>query len=131
MTMYAILAATILFGPYQADLVEVKDGDTILLDVHVWPGHTQSISVREWGIDTPEKRTRNLCEKELGIKATSFTADFIQNKTITVTNISLGKYAGRVLGNIYADGDSLSEALLDIGLAIPYYGGSRDHDWCE
>lgn len=125
-----VLSVSMVFGPYQASLVTVKDGDTVVLDLYVWPGQTNQISVRELGIDTPEKRTRNLCEKELGYKATNFTIGFLANKHITVENVEYGKYAGRVLGNIYADGESLSEALLSEGLAVKYDGGKKS-EWCK
>lgn len=124
------LVAILFFGPYMADLVEVKDGDTVVMDVHVWPGQINRIAIREFGVDTPEKRTRNLCEKELGIKATNFTKEFLQNKILLVTNLKEGKYAGRMLGTIVADGEELSTALISNGHGREYFGGRRQQ-WCE
>ena len=129
--MISLVLAAALYGPYNADLVRVIDGDTAELDLHVFPNVVFRISVRESGIDTPEKRTRNECEKELGLRATMYTNLFLQNyRKITVYNVELGKYAGRVLGNIFVNDESLSQYLIEEGLARPYFGGHRQ-PWCE
>ena len=62
------------YTSYSATVVEVIDGDTIQLDVDIWPGLTQRISLRLNRIDTPEKRGSPTCEKELAKKATEFTS---------------------------------------------------------
>lgn len=119
------------FGPYKATLVRVVDGDTIDFDIKLWPRLTQRARIRVNGINTPEKRTRVICEKTAGIAATEFTQAFLDSAArITITDVQDGKYAGRQLGNVYADGNSLSEALLNAGHARPYNGGSRSA-WCE
>jgi len=41
------------YGPYRADVVRVIDGDTVVLDAHIWPGMTQRTHLRLSGIDTP------------------------------------------------------------------------------
>lgn len=117
------------YGPYRADLVRVIDGDTLLLDVALWPGLVQRISVRLDGVNTPEKRSRLQCEKDAGMKATKFVEEMVAGGEITVHNIDLGKYAGRVLGDVYVDGNSIAVALIEEGLALPYDGGKRG-PWC-
>lgn len=129
--MIGLVLAAALYGPYNADLVRVIDGDTAELDLHVFPNVVFRMSVREAGIDTPEKRTKNGCEKALGLRATMYTSLFLQDDTeITVHNVELGKYAGRVLGNIFVNDESLSQHLIKEGLARPYYGGRRQ-PWCQ
>lgn len=119
------------FGPYKANLVRVVDGDTIDFDIKLWPRLTQRARIRVSGINTPEKRTRVHCEKAAGIAATEFTQSFLDTaQKIIITDVRDGKYAGRQLGNVYVDGNSLSEALLNAGHARPYDGGSRSA-WCE
>jgi micrococcal nuclease len=115
----------IVYGPYAAELVRAKDGDTALLYIRTWPSTRVLISVREFGIDTPETRTRNKKEKELGIAATRTAEEFLKAGIVSVDNVVYGKYAGRVLGSIYVDGDSLGEYMLAQGLAREYYGGKR------
>ena len=116
------------FGPYQAEVSRVIDGDTIELNIHIWPKLTQNVKLRLSGVNTPEKRGKvSDCEKEAGQKATNFTQRFLQGvKTVTVTDIKLGKYAGRVLGNLSKQRQDLGQALIQTGHAKPYKGGKRE-----
>lgn len=118
------------YTAYQATVVKVLDGDTLKLDVAIWPGLTQRISLRLNGIDTPEKRGSPPCEKELAKKATEFTRQFVSSGTVTVSDVSLGKYAGRVLGSVSVSGKDLVEALISAGHGRPYDGDARG-SWCE
>ena len=118
------------YGPYDAQLVRVVDGDTIEVDVELWPGLLQRVKIRLIGVNTPEKRTRLQCEKIAGIAATEFTQEFVEKGAITVDNVHNGKFAGRVLGNVFVDGHSLSSALLVSGHARVYGGGKRQ-PWCD
>lgn len=117
------------FGPYQATVIKIVDGDTIKLDVKIWPGLTQRISLRLNGVDTPEKRGSPPCEKALAKQATGFTAAFVAGGTVTVFEVKLGKYAGRVLGRVLVDGRDLVAALIEAGYGRPYEGGARG-SWC-
>jgi len=118
------------YGPYDAQVERVKDGDTILLDVQLWPGLEQEISLRLDGINTPEKRGSPDCEKIEAQKAADFTSRFVAGGWVTLTDVRLGKYAGRALGKISVDGVDLGQALLDAGLAREYHGGARGA-WCD
>ena len=103
------------------------------LNVHTWPQVIQKIKLRLRGINTPEKRGKNIsdCEKMAGQKATTFTQRWLKiAKSVTVSNVKLGKYACRALGNISVKGDYLSEALIKAGHAREYSGGKRK-PWCK
>jgi len=121
------------YGPYAVKVLRVIDGDTIQIEAAIWPGLSQKTKLRLAGVNTPEKRGRNVsgCEKRAGEKATAFTRRFLAGaKTVTVSGIRPGKYAGRMLGSIHANGKSLERALLDAGHARPYRGGRRQ-PWCQ
>lgn len=130
------------YGPYDARLVRVVDGDTIELGVELWPGLVQRVNIRLDGINTPEKRIntkkikdqgkrdRAICEKIAGVAATEFTQAFVEKGSITVDDVRNGKFAGRVLGNVFVDGNSLADALLASGHARLYGGGKRQ-PWCD
>ena len=130
------------YGPYDAKLVRVVDGDTIELGVELWPGLIQRVNIRLDGINTPEKRIntkkikdqgrrdRAICEKTAGIAAAEFTQAFVGKGSITVDGVRNGKFAGRVLGNVFVDGNSLADALLASGHARLYDGGKRQ-PWCQ
>ena len=54
------------------EIVKVLDGDTIDVMIDLGFDLFKKERVRVAGVDTPEKRTRNLEEKELGIDATNW-----------------------------------------------------------
>lgn len=110
-------------GPYQADVFRVYDGDTITANIHVWPTITIEASIRLDEIDTPE--IRGMCdgEKEAAIKARDFVRNLVSNSNnkVWVRNVSLGKYAGRVVGKVFTEtGENIGEAILTHGLGVPY-----------
>ncbi len=91
-------------------------------------------------MDTPEKRTRNLEEKELGIDATNWLKDKIKDTLAGVDELTIrteltggvGKY-GRLLGWLYVGDDelSLNEQMIEEGYAWPYDGGTKKKDFEE
>lgn len=129
-------------GPYKAEFMNMLDGDSILARVHVWPSVAIETEVRIHGIDAPET-TRAKCpkEKRAGIKAHwALVSRLVHNKQangeryIELENVKFGKYAGRVLADIfYRDRKgrrkSLGQELLRLGFVRPYYGGKRQN-WC-
>ena len=89
-------------------------------------------------MDTPEKRTRNLEEKALGIEATNWLkeklADAIRGDDELVIRTELrggvGKY-GRLLGWLYVGEHdlSLNEQMITEGYAWAYDGGTKQKDF--
>ena len=62
------------YGPYRASVVNVIDGDTVKVQIAVWPRVTYEVNLRLSGVNTPEKRGRvPACEKQAGQEATTFT----------------------------------------------------------
>jgi len=118
----------------------VVDGDTIDVTIDLGFDLYKKERVRVAGVDTPEKRTRNLEEKALGIDATNWLkkklADAITgDDELTIrTELSggIGKY-GRLLGWLYiGDGDvSLNEEMITQGYAWSYDGGTKKKDFEE
>ena len=91
--------------------------------------------MRVAGVDTPEKRTRNPEEKELGIDATEWLKAKLEGAISGDDELSVrtelvggvGKY-GRLLGWLYI-GDaelSLNEQMITEGYAHAYDGGTKD-----
>lgn len=111
----------------------VTDGDTIKT-VLTLPCPLCEASVRINGIDTPESTKRfALCEKErlLGIQATEFVKQLVAQHTLmVVTDTEWDKYGGRLLGTVYVNGINVGQALIDAGLAKPYFGSGPKPDWC-
>ncbi len=114
-------------GPARGDVERVVDGDTVKVRVGVWIDQELVVSVRIAGVDAPELfRPKCSAEKEKAHAAKKFVEDFFARSTVTLRNIKRGKYAGRVIAHIEADGRDLGEALVDEGLAVK---GARGV-WC-
>ena len=115
----------------------VVDGDTIDVTIDLGFDLYKKERVRVAGVDTPEKRTRNLEEKALGVDATVWLKSKLEetikgDEELTVrTELKggVGKY-GRLLGWLYV-GDSnisLNEQMITEGYAHAYDGGTKNMD---
>ena len=121
-------------------IVKVLDGDTIDVLIDLGFDLYKKERVRIAGVDTPEKRTRDLEEKELGIHATNWMKDKLtetikgdEELTIrTELKGGVGKY-GRLLGWLYVgDADvSLNEQMITEGYAWEYDGGTKQKNFEE
>ena len=119
---------------------KVVDGDTIDVTIDLGFDLYKKERVRVAGVDTPEKRTRNLEEKALGLDATAWIKDKLEGAVdgdddlIIRTELDggVGKY-GRLLGWLYI-GDatvSLNEKMIDEGYAWAYDGGKKNKNFEE
>ena len=119
---------------------KVVDGDTIDVTIDLGFDLYKKERVRIAGVDTPEKRTRNLEEKALGLDATAWIKDKLEgaingsDDLIIRTELDggVGKY-GRLLGWCYI-GDasvSLNERMIDEGYAWAYDGGTKNKNFEE
>ena len=117
------------------EIDRVVDGDTIDVTIDLGFDLYKKERVRVAGVDTPEKRTRNLEEKELGIDATEWLKAKLEGAVAgdddlvirTELDGGVGKY-GRLLGWLYIGTDelSLNEQMITEGYAHPYDGGTKD-----
>ena len=118
----------------------VVDGDTIDVTIDLGFDLYKKERVRIAGIDTPEKRTRDLAEKALGIDATNWMKGTLEDTingddelTIrTELKGGMGKY-GRLLGWLYVgESDvSLNEIMIEQGYAWAYDGGTKQKNFEE
>jgi len=111
-------------------IVEVYDGDTFKIDLpSQHPLFGDDISVRVFGIDTPEMRGTSDDVKALAYKAKNRTQELLLDaKTIELKNPQRGKYF-RVLAEVWIDGESLGEKLKSDGLAKDYDGEGARPEW--
>ena len=122
------------------EINRVLDGDTIDVTIDLGFDLYKKERVRVAGVDTPEKRTRDLEEKELGIHATNWLKEKLEGAVAGDDDLvirtelvgGVGKY-GRLLGWLYiGDGDvSLNEQMIDEGYAWAYDGGTKQKDFEE
>jgi micrococcal nuclease len=117
---------------------KVVDGDTIDVTIDLGFDLYKKERVRIAGVDTPEKRTRDLEEKALGLDATYWMKkqldDTIKGDEELIIRTELkggtGKY-GRLLGWLYV-GDatvSLNEQMITEGYAWSYDGGTKQKNF--
>ena len=121
------------------EIVKVLDGDTIDVLIDLGFDLFKKERVRIAGVDTPEKRTRDLEEKALGIDATNWLKKKLED-TIAGEGDELsirtelvggtGKY-GRLLGWLYINEDviSLNEQMITEGYAWAYDGGTKQKNF--
>jgi len=125
---------------YNFRVVEVNrvlDGDTLDITIDLGFDLYKKERVRVAGVDTPEKRTKNLEEKALGIDATNWLKEKLESTIAGDDELSVrtelvggvGKY-GRLLGWLYIGDDSVSlnEQMIEFGYALAYDGGTKDMD---
>jgi len=119
---------------YDAQIVRVSDGDTIVIAAPFLPAPLKpELAVRVFGVDTPEKGHRAQCPSEdaRGQAATEFTKNAVKNtKKHQVILYSWDKFGGRVLGDMILDGVSLRSELIRNGFAREYYGDAKQ-SWCN
>jgi len=119
---------------YDFEITRVIDGDTVAFKADFLPAPLkQELSIRVYGVDTPEKSWRAECDQEAlwGEEASQFTKDKLNSATtIQVAIYKWDKYGGRVLGDIIIDGKSLRYMLIENGFAREYYGDAKE-SWCD
>lgn len=125
-----------------ARVVDVYDGDTITVVVHVF-GDFYKLHVRLQGIDTAEMHSKDAIEKKCALDAKKellffltskknieSPRDLLNNEThlCYIKCSGFDKY-GRVLADVYPNDNpfsiSASEHLMTCGLANQYTGGKK------
>jgi endonuclease YncB( thermonuclease family) len=119
---------------YDANITRVIDGDTVAFEAPFLPEPLKKeLSIRVFGVDTPEKGFRAKCpsEDQRGQNATAFTKKMVaQAAKRQVILMDWDKYGGRVLGDVLLDGKSLRAMLIQNGFAREYYGEAKQ-SWCN
>lgn len=109
---------------YKAEVLKVVDGDTIKLLVDLGLGSSRRITLRLYGINTPEVYgvPKESEEYKKGMEATVFVKERLEDKTLWIRTHKdkTGKY-GRYLADVFfqdEDGKhvSITKLLLEDGL---------------
>ena len=114
---------------YNCKIVRVIDGDSIIVDIDLGFGlwiHGESI--RLFGVDCPECRSRDKTEKAAGLAAKDFVKRLLHDGgTYTLTTKEKGKF-GRYLGTIKIADDTnltVNGALVSERFAVAYWGQNK------
>ena len=118
-------------GPIPAEVLEILDGDTLLVRATIWLGQVVETHVRVDGLDAPEMRARCPRERELAESARDHARRLIGAAPVRLLDVQPDKYGGRVRARVLTGGGAdLSAALIEAGLARPYHG-ERRQPWCD
>ena len=119
---------------YDAVITRVIDGDTVAFQADFLPAPLKKeLSIRVYGVDTPEKGFRAQCpsEAQRGEAASAFTKQAVAaSQTRQIVLMDWDKYGGRVLGDVILNGQSLRVMLIQNGFAREYYGEAKT-SWCN
>src|SRR6056300_1325640 len=109
-------------------VTKIVDGDTIDVVIDMGFDILYKSRVRLFGIDTPESRTRDKVEKEFGLMSKKYLQSRLKKaKKITIKthkDSETGKF-GRILGEIFCDGDNVNLAMCKEYYAVQYYGQNK------
>ena len=111
-------------------VVDVYDGDTFKIDLpSMHPLFGDDISIRLFGVDTPEMRGTSDEVKALAMQAQQVTEKALQGASkIELRNPQRGKYF-RIVSEVWIDGESLADTLKEKGLAKDYDGEGARPEW--
>ena len=114
---------------YKSKVTKVVDGDTIKCDIDLgFDIVLSNQTIRLYGIDTPESRTKDLEEKFYGNISKQFLNDYCPKGSYITLRTHLDKKGkfGRILGEIIVNKVNLNEQMIEENLAVEYHGQSKD-----
>jgi endonuclease YncB( thermonuclease family) len=111
-------------------VVDVYDGDTFKIDLpSMHPLFGDDLSIRLFGVDTPEMRGTTDEVKALAMQAQQVTEKALKGASkIELRNPQRGKYF-RIISEVWIDGESLADMLKAKGLAKDYDGEGARPEW--
>lgn len=107
-------------------VTSIYDGDTFRCNLDDYPPLIgERVGIRIKGIDTPEMRDKRPHIKALARQAKQYVVEQLRSgKVIELRNMTRGKYF-RIVADVFIDGNSLGDELINKGLAKPYDGGKK------
>jgi len=109
---------------YEAEIVRVIDGDSVIVTVSVGFDMYIKLGLRLYGIDCPEIRSRDKAHKAHGLLAKNCVEENLKvGEVYRITTNSKGKF-GRYLATIKLSGrrGTINDLLVKSLLAVPYAG---------
>jgi micrococcal nuclease len=107
-------------------VIKVYDGDTITIASKLpFPNSpVYKFPVRLLGIDCPEIKGSTENEKKLAKAARDALSSKINGNMVTLQNVSTEKY-GRLLADVYYNGEHMNQWMLSNNYAVKYDGGTK------
>jgi micrococcal nuclease len=104
-------------------IIKCYDADTITA-VAKLEGKLHRFSIRLAGIDSPELRSKNSQEKAAAIEARDWLSAKILGKFVKLKIQKREKF-GRLLADVFLDGENMNELLVTEGYAKVYDGKKK------
>ena len=116
---------------YNYKVTKVINGDTVTVKVDFLPIELgDTLSIRIYGIDTPEIRGKCLSEIEKAKNAKAFLKDLLAKNDYKIVIKGRDKYF-RLIGDIKVGNDYVSNIMLNKGYAVNYKGKTHKQSWCN
>ena len=108
----------------EAKIVEVYDGDSCKAVFETFNKYYKW-TLRLERLDTPELKTPSVLESQFGFEVRDVLRGMILNKVVKIKCGGFDKY-GRLLAEIWLDGLSVNQYLIDNEYAFEYNGGTKE-----
>lgn len=110
----------------KAQFISNYDGGTIKVNIPSWPAIIgNAISVRIYGIDTPELKDRRKAVRNAALFAKAAVNRLCKkSRYLVLKNVRRDKYF-RLLADVYVNNKSIAKILISKKLAKPYRGGKK------
>jgi micrococcal nuclease len=114
---------------YGAVVLNVVNGDTVDLMIDLGFNIQHTVRVRLYGASAPESRSKDPIEKEMGLRAKSFTNDWLTRHEWVFVNTILDKNEkyGIVLAKIYSSDKVDDPKTACLNTDIVQAGYAREH----
>lgn len=103
-----------------AKVIAVKDGDTFVAMASIWFNLSALLSVRIAGIDTPELTSHDPEIRADAVAAREWLTKRLGERSQVVLKAYKLDHFGRVIADVFIDGTSVADELLELGLAVHY-----------
>lgn len=104
---------------YEATLVRVIDGDTIICDIDLGFYMTARMPVRLAHINAPEHNAVG------GSEATAHLKTILGDGKLLLKTFKPHDKYGRYLAEVFCDGNNINQIMIADGHAVAYEGGER------
>ena len=110
---------------YNAMIIRVIDGDTVVAAVDLGFRIIRTIKIRFAGIDSYELKDKKNLEKALAAK--KYLEETILNKEVMLKSLKPGKYHDRYIAFLYLDNNkkSVNDIMIEKDLVKPYTNKKR------
>lgn len=109
----------------EAKVVKIYDGDTLHVAALI-NGKPYRFTIRMYGYDSPELKTKDPEEKKAAIKARDVLAARIDGRIVKVNIHPIKEKYGRVLADLSDENGQINSWMIEQGHGKPYFGGTKE-----